>query len=78
MKTVTCYEADDGSLHRTPEAAEAAEKAHCVRLLAAELANSVRPAYTNADEIAERIIENADIVLELADAIRARRPLEGK
>lgn len=71
---VTAYRASNGSLHATPEEADRVDAGLDARRLAAALADAIRPAYSDADEILTALLEQEQLVIELAAALAKARP----
>jgi len=71
--SVTAYRASNGSLHETPEAADRLDASLEARRLAAALADAIRPAYSDADEILTALLNQEQLVCELAAALLKAR-----
>lgn len=71
---VNAYCASNGSLHATPEEADRVDAGLDARRIAGDLAEAIRPAYSDADEILTALLEQEQLVIELAAALVKARP----
>jgi len=71
---VTAYRASNGSLHATPGEADRVDAGLDARRIAGDLAEAIRPAYSDADEILTALLEQEQLVIELAAALVKARP----
>ena len=71
---VTAYRASNGSLHASPEEADRIDAGLDARRIAGDLAEAIRPAYVSANEIAAALLDQEQLVIELAAALVKARP----
>jgi hypothetical protein len=74
IQGVNAFKTTDGKVFLTEVDAIKAEHEYDIYSTAYALAESIRPPYTDGEEVAKELVREEKLVLRLADAMRAAKP----